>query len=59
MSVMGVTGVFAPPVGNWLAKFGVEIPFLFWAFLVLLGFLGYFFMQKTSTESAIDTKGRE
>jgi len=59
MSVMGVTGVFAPPVGNWLAKFGAEIPFLFWAFLVLLGFLGYFFMQQTSTESAMDTKGRE
>lgn len=55
MSVMGVAGVFAPPVGNWLVKFGVGIPFLFWAFLVLLGFVGYFFMLRTTTESAINT----
>ena len=54
MSVMGVAGVFAPPVGNWMVKFGVGLPFLFWAFLVLLGFVGYFFMLRTSTESAIN-----
>jgi nitrate/nitrite transporter NarK len=46
MSVMGVAGVFAPPVGNWLVKLGAGIPFLFWASLVLLGFVGYFFMRR-------------
>jgi MFS family permease len=50
MSLMGVAGVFAPPVGNWLAKLGTGVPFLFWASLVLLGFVGYFFMQRTAKE---------
>ncbi len=50
MSVIGVAAVFAPPVGNWLAKVGTGIPFLFWASLVLLGFVGYFFMQRTAVE---------
>ncbi len=50
MSVMGIAGVFAPPVGNWLVKVGTGIPFLFWASLVLLGFVGYFFMQRTTAE---------
>ncbi len=53
MSVMGIAGVFAPPVGNWLVKLGAGIPFLFWASLVFLGFVGYFFMQRKATESAI------
>ena len=55
MSIMGVAGVFAPPVGNWLVKLGAGIPFLFWAFLVLLGFVGYFFMLRASTESFRNT----
>ncbi len=45
MSVIGIAGVFAPPVGNWLAKFGTGLPFLFWASLVLLGFMGYLFLR--------------
>jgi cyanate permease len=45
MSFLGIANVFAPPVGNWLAKFGSGIPFLFWASLVFLGFVGYFFMR--------------
>jgi MFS family permease len=45
MSVMGIAGVFAPPVGNWLAKFGIGLPFLFWASLVFLGSMGYLFMR--------------
>jgi hypothetical protein len=53
MSVMGIAGVFAPPVGNWLVKLGAGIPFLFWASLVFLGFVGYFFMHRKATESAI------
>jgi len=56
MSVMGVAGVFAPPVGNWLVKLGTGIPFLFWASLVLLGFVGYFFMQQTAAEIASSTQ---
>ena len=51
MSVMGIAGVFAPPVGNWLAKFGTGFPFLFWASLVLLGSVGYLFMRRTAVES--------
>lgn len=47
ISLMGVAGVFAPPAGNWLAKLGPGVPFLFWASLVFLGLAGYFFMQRT------------
>ena len=45
MSFLGFANVFSPPVGNWLAKFGSGIPFLFWASLACLGFVGYFFMK--------------
>jgi len=51
MSVMGIAGVFAPPVGNWLVKFGTGLPFLFWASLVFLGLVGYFFMRLTTVGS--------
>jgi cyanate permease len=46
MSIMGISGVFAPPIGNWLAGFGTGFAFLFWASLVFLGFTGYFFMRR-------------
>ncbi len=46
MSVMGIANFFAPPVGNWLAKFGSELPFLFWASLVFLGFVAYLFLRQ-------------
>ena len=46
MSVMGVASGFAPPVGNWMAKFGSGIPFLFWASLVFLGGLTYLFLRQ-------------
>ena len=42
MSVMGFMNLFAPPTGNWLAKFGAGVPFIFWAALVLSGALGLF-----------------
>jgi cyanate permease len=48
MSVMGMAIFFAPPIGNWFAKFGPGRPFLFWAALVFLGFVGYFFIRKTA-----------
>ena len=51
MSVMGVAGVFAPPMGNWLANYGPGVPFLFWASLVFLGFMGYLFMPKLSVSN--------
>ena len=51
MSVMGIAGVFAPPVGNWLVKFGAGLPFLFWASLVLLGSVGYLFMRQAAVEN--------
>jgi MFS family permease len=46
MSVMGIAIVFAPPMGNWLAKFGPGTPFLFWASLVFAGGVGYFLIRK-------------
>ena len=45
ISVMGVTGIFAPPAGNWLAQFGPGVPFLFWSFLAFTGFVAYFFLR--------------
>ena len=45
MSIIAIAGVFAPPAGNWLAKFGSGLPFLFWASLVFLGFASYLFMR--------------
>ncbi len=58
MSVMGVAGVFAPPVGNWLAGFGTGLPFLFWASLVFLGLTGYFFMRPTEAGYISSTHAR-
>jgi sugar phosphate permease len=55
---LGMANVFAPPVGNWLAKFGPGCPFLFWAALVFSGFVGYFFMRPTAEESACNTQAQ-
>ena len=44
MSAMGVSNVLAPPIGNWLAKFGAGLPFLFWASLVFLGIVAHLFL---------------
>jgi MFS family permease len=46
MSALGISNFFAPPVGNWLAKFGSALPFLFWASFVFLGFVAYLFLAK-------------
>ncbi len=51
MSVIGITNVFAPPVGNWLAKFWPGLPFLFWASLVFFGFVGYLFLRPPAVRS--------
>ena len=50
MSVMGIVSVFAPPVGNWLVKFGSGLPFLFWASLVFLGCVAYLFLRQPATD---------
>lgn len=55
MSVMGIASVFAPPIGNWLAKFGPGLPFIFWASLVFLGFVGYLFLRPPAVENARST----
>jgi MFS family permease len=52
MSVMGVANVFAPPIGNWLAKFGSGPPFLFWASFAFLGFMAYLFLREPAAENA-------
>jgi len=46
MSVMAVSNVLAPPIGNWLAQFGSGLPFLFWAALVFSGFMVYLFLPQ-------------
>jgi MFS family permease len=46
ISLMGIAYVLAPPTGNWLAKFGSGLPFLFWAALVFSGFTAYFFLRQ-------------
>jgi hypothetical protein len=46
MSVMGLANFFAPPVGNWLTKFGAALPFQFWSALVFLGFVAYLFLRQ-------------
>jgi MFS family permease len=56
MSVMGIAGVFAPPIGNWLAEFGTGLPFLFWAALVFLGAVGYLFMRPAAAASTRSTQ---
>jgi MFS family permease len=58
MSVMGIAGVFAPPVGNWLSKFGTGLPFLFWASLVFLGFMCYLFIRFPKAGSVSSTQAR-
>ncbi|MGD9136470.1 MAG: MFS transporter [Desulfobacterales bacterium] len=50
MSLMGLVTVFAPPMGNWLAKIGSGIPFFFWAALVFSGLVGFFFMRRTESK---------
>jgi MFS family permease len=58
MSVIGISNFFAPPVGNWLAKFGTGFPFLFWAALVFLGFTGYLFMRPTTAGNTSSTQAQ-
>ena len=48
MSMLGLANVLAPPAGNWLAKFGSGIPFLFWAALAFIGFAAYPFMRRSA-----------
>lgn len=52
MSVIGIANVFTPPIGNWLAKFGPGLPFLFWASFAFLGSLAYLFLRQTEKEGA-------
>jgi cyanate permease len=50
MSLMGIAGVFTPPIGNWLAGYGAALPFLFWAALVVAGAIGYLFLRAPKPE---------
>ncbi len=49
ITLMGIANVLAPPTGNWLAQFGAEFPFFFWAATVFTGFTAYFFIQTPAT----------
>jgi len=52
MSFIGLSNVLAPPVGNWLAKFGPGYSFLFWAGLAFLGGTAYLFLQQPAIRGA-------
>ena len=52
MSAMGASNVLAPPLGNWLAKFGAGLPFMFWASLVFLGIVAYLCLAQPANSSA-------
>lgn len=45
ISIIGIANFFAPPLGNWMAKFGTGYPFFFWSILVILGAAGLFFQR--------------
>jgi hypothetical protein len=59
MSVIGITNVLAPPVGNWLAKYGSGLPFFFWASLAFAGFVAYFFLRQPAQGSAGSSQTRD
>jgi cyanate permease len=59
MSLIGITNVFAPPVGNWLAKFGSGLPFLFWASLAFIGFLAYSFLRQPAEGNTSSSQARK
>jgi NNP family nitrate/nitrite transporter-like MFS transporter len=59
MSVMGLANFFAPPVGNWLTKFGPARPFLFWAALVFLGFAAYLFLRQPKLGNTGGSQARD
>jgi MFS family permease len=59
MSVIGITNVFAPPVGNWLAQFGTGLPFFFWAALAFSSFVAYFFLRQPAKGSAGSFQARD
>ncbi len=47
MVFSGIGNMIAPPIGNSLAEITPGAPFLFWAALTLLGFVGLFFARET------------
>jgi len=51
LSMMGIVNVFSPPIGNWMARFGPGVPFLFWASLVGVSLVCYFFVQTPGDKS--------
>jgi MFS family permease len=54
MSLIGISNVFAPPFGNWLANFGTAPPFLFWASLAFTSFAAYLFLRQPAGQGATD-----
>jgi len=58
ISIMGIANFFSPPAGNWLAKLGSGIPFLFWACLAVLSFFAYLFLQQPKLGYIGSTKDR-
>jgi MFS family permease len=52
MSVMGIVNVFSPPIGNWMARFGPGVPFLFWASLVIASLVCYLLIPTTKPSAS-------
>ncbi len=42
-------GFLSPPIGNWLAQFGANIPFYFWGGLAVLAAILFLFLPSKST----------
>ena len=41
-----IGGFFGPPIGNWLAQFGGNVPFLFWGSLSLMAAIIFLFLPQ-------------
>ncbi|MEM7119427.1 MAG: MFS transporter [Chloroflexota bacterium] len=54
MTFREIGGAFGPTIGNWLAQFGSNIPFIFWGVLALLA-AGVFLRLPTRRRSAKST----
>lgn len=55
MSMSALGNLLAPPLGNSLASVAPGMPFVAWAMLAVVGFLGLFALQERNAESVLVT----
>lgn len=53
MLFSGIGNLLAPPLGNSLAKISPNLPFIFWAALAVIGFIGLYSAKERIVESAL------